>query len=72
MTLDDETLALLGYARAEGEYERKPRRAFDEQNVDTIAGLLDNRLAVKRDRDIGGTRDIDGRHRRNWRHRWMP
>jgi hypothetical protein len=66
MRLDDETLALLGYARPEGEYTLKPRDGSGR--VSEVVELLGNNMAVVNQRDVG-TRDIDGRHRRNWRHR---
>ena len=69
LDLDDETLEALGYARPEGELPLPPRsQRHPDSPVPEVLERLGNSMAVVRDRDIG-TRDIDGRHRRNWRHR---
>lgn len=59
LELDDETRALLGYARSETTTE-------DEQS------LRQNRMQPVHERDAGFAERIDGRHRRNWRRRREP
>lgn len=52
MRLDDETLALLGYARAES--------PLDEEEAGRVIGA--GGFAIRNARDVT-TSDIDGRHR---------
>jgi hypothetical protein len=54
MTWDDDTLESLGYAHGEREDEQSKRASS---------------MHVVREREAGFADRIDGRHRRNWRHR---
>lgn len=61
LELDDETLALLGWGSA-------PHHEVSTYDAGALISDNVNALAVREARDIA-TREIDGRHRRNWRHR---